>query len=116
MTYVTQGQLTEALLTLYDHVLERIDAVSTSEQDQINAITAELGTVQTDLQKLSSDISTAQSTLQAEIDKLASQTPSVDVSGLQAAADALDPAVQSADAAVQALGNLQPTPPAPPTP
>ena len=58
-----------------------------ASQADVDAITAELGQVSTDL-------STAQSTLQNEIDNLAAANPQVDVSQLKAAADQLDPAVQ----------------------
>ena len=68
-------------------------------QAEVDAITAELGTV-------SSDLASASSKLQAEIDALASANPSLDLSALKAAADPLD-------ASVTALGNLVPTPPTP---
>lgn len=58
-----------------------------ASQADVDAITAELGQVSTDLV-------TAQTTLQAEIDALAAANPTVDVTALKAAADELDPAVQ----------------------
>ena len=82
-------------------------------QADVDALTAEIGTVETDLGTLASDLSTATSEIQAEIDALASGNPALDLTGLKAAADKLDPAVQAADAAAKALGNLKPAPPAP---
>lgn len=66
-------------------------------QAEVDAITEELHTV-------SADLADTSSKLQAEIDALASANPSLDLSGLQAAAAPLD-------ASVRALGNLVPTPP-----
>ena len=118
-SYVTQGQLQDALLTLYDHVLERINAMEASQQGQIDQLTAELGTVSTDLQTLSNDLGAAKTSIQAELDKLQAEIDAggqVDLTALKAAADSLDPVVQSVDQAAKALGGLTPTPPVPPTP
>lgn len=94
-TVVTTDQLTEALLALYDHIIERMQAMTDATQADIDALTAQVTQV-------ASDLATAQTTLQAEIDKLAGV--GVDVSALQAA-------VAPLDAAVVALGGLTPTPP-----
>jgi hypothetical protein len=72
---------------------KRIDQMAT--QAEVDAITAELGTVATDL-------ASASTKLQAEIDALAQANPSLDLTALQAAAAPLD-------ASVQALGNLVPS-------
>lgn len=74
--------------------IKRLEEQQMSTQDEINTITTEVQTVATDLQA-------ASSTLQTEIDNLANQNPAVDLSGLRTA-------VQPLDAAVQALGALQP--------
>lgn len=71
-----------------------------SLQEEINGITTELDQVAT-------DIASVQTTLQTEIDNLANANPGVDLSGLRTA-------VAPLDAAVQALGKLEPTPAAPP--
>lgn len=71
-----------------------------SLQEEINGITTELDQVATDL-------TTVQATLQTEIDNLAAANPGVDLSGLRTA-------VAPLDAAVQALGKLEPTPATPP--
>jgi|HubBroStandDraft_5_1064220.scaffolds.fasta_scaffold01601_2 hypothetical protein len=71
-----------------------------SLQEEINGITTELDQVAT-------DIASVQTTLQTEIDNLAAANPGVDLSGLRTA-------VQPLDAAVQALGKLEPTPAIPP--
>lgn len=73
-----------------------------SLQEEINAITSEL-------EKVSGDIATVQTNLQSEIDNLAAQNPSVNLSNLRNA-------VAPLDAAVQALGKLEPVVPTPPTP
>jgi uncharacterized protein len=71
-----------------------------SLQEEINGITTELDQVAT-------DIASVQTTLQTEIDNLANANPGIDLSGLRTA-------VQPLDAAVQALGKLEPTPTTPP--
>jgi hypothetical protein len=73
-----------------------------SLQEEINTVVAELG-------KVASDIAIVQATLQTEINNLASQNPGVDLSGLRTA-------VQPLDAAVQALGKLEPAPAPTPAP
>jgi ABC-type transporter Mla subunit MlaD len=98
---------------------ERVSALEGSQaasQQQIDQITAELGTTATGLAQLSADLGSAQSTLQAEIDSIvAGNQPNLD--NLQAAADALGPVAQAADEQAQAIGQLVPTPPpAPPAP
>jgi uncharacterized phage infection (PIP) family protein YhgE len=95
MTYVTHAQLTESLLAFYDHILERMQAMADATQADIDNLTSQV-------QQVATDLTDAQSKLQAEIDSLAGQ--GVDVTALQAA-------VAPLDTAVQALGNLQPTPP-----
>jgi hypothetical protein len=72
----------------------RLTKMADATQADIDALTAEVNQVATDL-------GDAQSKLQAEIDALAAQ--GVDVTALQAA-------VQPLDGAVQALGNIGPTP------
>lgn len=73
-----------------------------ASQSDVDAITAELGSVATDL-------ASTQVTLQAELDALAAANPNVDVTALKAAADALDPSVQK-------LATLVPDPVAPSDP
>lgn len=70
-----------------------------ASQEEIDALTAELGQVATDLQS-------GIAAVQTEIDNLASQ--GVNVTNLKAAADSLDPLAQR-------VGSLTPTP-APPAP
>ncbi len=91
--YVTHVEFREAL----EQLEERMEQFMEASQDQINALTAELGTVSTDL-------ANATAVLQSELDGLVAANPGVDITALQAAADALDPAVQK-------LAALAPTPP-----
>lgn len=71
-------------------------------QSDIDAITAQISQVETDL-------ASTQSTLQAEIDQLSQANPQLDLSALQAA-------VAPLDQQVQALGQLKPSAPAPADP
>lgn len=71
-------------------------------QADIDQITAEVQTVQNDLNG-------ARTQLQAEIDSLAQNNPQLDLTSLQQA-------VQPLDDAVKTLGALQPTSPNPPQP
>lgn len=71
-------------------------------QADIDQLTQQVTQVQTDLQSSTTEI-------QAEIDRLAAANPQIDVSALQAAVAPLDDKVK-------ALGQITPTPPAPPTP
>ena len=70
------------------------------------ATQAEVDTITAEVQKVATDLSTVKTTLQTEIDKLAEANPSLDLSALKTAVEPLD-------AAVEALGNLQPLTPAP---
>lgn len=94
LNLVTTDDLNKAIATLNT----RINLMAEASQQDIDNLTAEVSQVASDLQD-------AQSKLQAEIDKLAQANPGVDVTALKAAVDPLD-------AAVVALGNLQPSPPA----
>lgn len=87
--------------------------MSDATQADIDALTAELNTVAGDLGTVSSNLATSTAKLQEEIDSLATAHPGLDVTALKAAADALDPDVQTLNGSVQALGNLAPTPPSP---
>jgi replicative DNA helicase len=78
------------------HLLERQQMAN---QQEVDAIT-------TEVQKVSTDLGTVKTMLQEEIDKLAEANPSIDLSGLKTAVEPLD-------AAVEALGSLQPLTPAP---
>lgn len=91
--YVTSSELAHALAATN----KRIDALEASEQGQIDAITAELTTVATDL-------GTAQTTLQTEIDSIVAGNPP-NLDALTAVAASLDPLVQT-------VAGLVPTPPA----
>lgn len=104
-SYVTMGQFTEGLLALYDHINERITVMEASEQGQVDALTAQIGTVATDLTATSTKIQTELDALEAQI-----------AAGVQPDLTALTAAVAPLDSAVQALGALAPTPPVPPTP
>jgi hypothetical protein len=73
-----------------------------ASQQDVDALTTQVGQVATDL-------AAAKTALQTEIDQLAAANPTVNLAGLQAA-------VAPLDAAVQSLGALTPTPPAPPAP
>jgi deoxyribodipyrimidine photolyase-like uncharacterized protein len=108
-TYITQGQLQEAILVTYDRLNERISAMAEANQADIDQLTADVQGVVTTVQQVAADVATARSTLQAEIDQLAGQ--GVDVSNLQAADQQLKDAVSPLDSAVNDLGNLKPTPP-----
>lgn len=70
-------------------------------KEQQMATQTEVDAITTEAQKVATDLGTVQSTLQAEIDNLAAANPSIDLSGLKTAVEPLD-------AAVEALGNLQP--------
>lgn len=71
-------------------------------QADVDALTAQV-------QQVATDLTSASSTLQTEIDNLANANPGVDVSALRAAIEPLD-------AQAQALGALTPQAPAPPAP
>lgn len=89
--FVTQAQL--------DGALAEIRSVMATQAD-IDAITSQVDQV-------ASDLATAQSNLQTEIDNLAAGNPQLDLTALQGA-------VAPLDAAVVALGELQPqSPPSP---
>ncbi len=94
--YVTNKQLAATVAELDG----RIDLMAT--QADVDVLTASVT-------KVSADIANAKTTLQAEIDKLATANPALDLTSLQAAVALLDPAVLE-------LGNLTPTPPPPPPP
>jgi outer membrane murein-binding lipoprotein Lpp len=91
---VTQQEFWHAI----EELNERIDQMAT--QADVDALT-------TQVQQVAGDLANAQTKLQSEIDQLAANNPSVDLSGLQAAVAPLDSAVQS-------LGAITPTPPAAP--
>lgn len=74
--------------------IKRLEEQQMASQEEIDAIT-------TEVQKVATDLQTTSTALQTEIDNLANQNPAVDLSGLRTA-------VQPLDAAVQALGALQP--------
>jgi hypothetical protein len=83
-------------------ILRKITTIERKQmatQEQVDALTAAVGTV-------SADLATAKTTIQAEIDKLAGEHPQVNLEALTTAVDALDPAVQ-------ALDQLKPETPAP---
>lgn len=82
----------------FDSTITRIERQLMSTQADVDALTAQVSQVATDLQ-------TAQTTIQAEIDALAAANPALDLTGLQ---DALAPI----DEAVVKLGATVPTPPA----
>jgi hypothetical protein len=79
------------------HIHERLDLMAT--QADVDALT-------TAVDQIATDLTAAQSKLQAEINALAAANPGLDLTALQAA-------VAPVDAAVQALGALAPSPPAP---
>lgn len=110
--YVTQAELRSAL----DEINERINQMSTSEQSQIDTITAELTQVSTDVATVQTDLAASSTALQAEIDALQSANPELDLTALTAAAAPIDAAVQALDTAAKAVGGLVPTPPAPDAP
>lgn len=110
--HVTRREFYEAIA----EINERINDTIMATQADIDALATELGTVSTDIQQVSTDLSTSTQTIQAEIDKLAAANPTVDVTALKAAADALDPAVKTLDQAAVAVGSLAPTPAPAPTP
>lgn len=93
MRFVTQERFERAL----GEVHERIDGMAT--QADVDALTVAVG-------QISTDLATAQTELQAEIDSLSAANPGLDLTALQAA-------VAPVDEAVQQLGALKPTPPAP---
>jgi hypothetical protein len=80
--------------------INSIEERQTMAQADIDALTAQVTQVAT-------DIAAASAKLQTEIDALAAANPGVNLTALQAA-------VAPLDAAVVALGGLAPTPPAPP--
>jgi DNA-directed RNA polymerase specialized sigma54-like protein len=81
----------------FEEAITQIERKLMSTQADVDALTAQVTQVATDLQ-------TAQTTLQTEIDNLAAANPALDLSALQAA-------VAPLDASVQALGAITPTPP-----
>lgn len=80
--------------------IHNIEERQTMTQADIDALTAQVD-------KVATDLAAAQAKLQTEIDNLAAANPGVDLTALQAA-------VAPLDAAAVALGGLTPTPPAPP--
>jgi flagellin-like hook-associated protein FlgL len=93
MNHFTRRSHSLAALERRDHSIER-QLTHMATQEEVTAIT-------TEVEKVATDLGTVQSTLQTEINNLAAANPSVDLSGLQTA-------VAPLDAAVEALGNLQP--------
>ena len=86
----------------YEQLKERLEPIERqlmSTQADVDAVTALVAQVATDL-------ATAQADLQTQIDALAAANPAVSLTALQAA-------VAPLDAAVVALETLAPTPPAP---
>ncbi len=79
--------------------IKRLERQQMANQQEVDAIT-------TEVQKVATDLTTVLGTLQAEIDSLAAANPSIDLSALKTA-------VLPLDAAVQALGSLQPLKPEP---
>jgi predicted nucleic acid-binding Zn-ribbon protein len=72
----------------------------------VMATQADVDAILTAVQQVEADIQTASDSIQTELNALANQNPSVDLSALQAEVSKLDPAVQ-------ALGALTPQAPAP---
>lgn len=87
-------------MPLFKHRSAVWRAIKRLERQQM-ATQAEIDGITTEVQKVSTDLATVKTTLQGEIDKLAEANPSIDLSGLKAAVEPLD-------AAVEALGGLQP--------
>src|ERR1035437_3194867 len=78
------------------HMLRAINELQENQmstQAQVDALTAELTQV-------ASDLVASSAALQTEIDSLAAANPGVSLTALQAAADALDPAVKAIGALV----------------
>jgi hypothetical protein len=98
--FVTHRELYEAM----EFLKERIDKMAEISQADIDALTAQV-------QQVVSDLEAAKGNLQQELDNLSTANPSVDLTNLRAA-------VAPLDGAVNALNSLQPTPPAaaPPPP
>jgi hypothetical protein len=105
--HVTREQLDRALGELN----ERLDQMEASQQSEIDALTASVTQVATDVATVGADLATASTALQGEIDTLKAGNPALDLSALQAAAAPVDGAVQALDAAAKAIGGLVPTPP-----
>jgi hypothetical protein len=94
-------------ISMESHPLREVwEAIIDLRKNQVS-LQEEVNSIATELDKVGTDLAGAQETLQAEINNLANQNPGVDLSGLRAAAQPLD-------AAVQALAKLEPTPAAPP--
>ena|ERR1035437_7181404 len=98
------------------HMLRAINELQENQmstQAQVDALTAELTQV-------ASDLVASSAALQTEIDSLSAANPGVSLTALQAAADALDPAVKAIGALVPVAGARGPIGPAgaagPPTP
>jgi biotin operon repressor len=85
------------------HDLERLEARLNRRINRMaDATQADIDNLTSQVQQVATDLDSSRSKLQAEIDSLAAQ--GVDVTSLQEA-------VAPLDSAVQALGDLQPTPP-----
>jgi prefoldin subunit 5 len=78
------------------HEIEDLKEAQMATQADVDALTAQIGTVSTDLAKAQTDI-------QAEIDALSQANPALNLDALTAAVAQLDPAVQ-------ALDQVKPTP------
>jgi response regulator of citrate/malate metabolism len=103
----------ERRLDRLEERMHRMEASQSASQADIDNLTTELGQVAADVTQVSSDLSASSATLQSEIDSLVAANPGVDVTALKAAADALDPQVQTLDGAAKAVAGLVPTPAAP---
>ncbi len=105
---------------------ERITKLMATQQDTINAISAELTAVKTVVDQTAANMVTIKTgidslksnvvDLQKQIADLKAGNPALDLTGLQAAADAVQADTNSVEtAAADAVTDLNPPPPATPT-
>jgi uncharacterized protein YlxW (UPF0749 family) len=93
--YVLQNQL--------KHLTVRINSLHRKVTEMADATQADIDALTGQVQQVATDLDDARTKLQAEIDALAND--GVDITALQEA-------IAPLDTAVQALGNIGPTPPA----
>jgi flagellin-like hook-associated protein FlgL len=89
-------------LATIDDLNQAVATLNTRITQMAEATQQDIDNLTTQVSQIATDLGTAQTKLQAEIDSLSAG--GVDVTNLQAA-------IAPLDAAVQALGALQPTPP-----
>jgi len=113
-------------LAAVEQGLDNVKEKQRVTQQDIDQLTSELSTTKATVDNIAIQVPIIKSgilsieqkeaDLQAQIDALTKQNPTLDLTGLQSAADALAADVTSANAAVQDLETTLPPPPTQPAP